>query len=100
MGCAVCAQQAVFGQGSFENTSGETADRLDTIIESFGTIKTRKYHPAKPDHYCLHDGIGICNLWPVHWAGTQTFCLYEETLSNCLFCTNCSCHSYTRTIHS
>ncbi len=29
MGCAVCAQQAVFGQ----DTSGETADRLDTIIE-------------------------------------------------------------------
>jgi hypothetical protein len=33
LGCAVCAQQAVFGQDSFENTSGETADRLDTIIE-------------------------------------------------------------------
>jgi hypothetical protein len=33
LSCAVCAQQAVFGQDSFENTSGETADRLDTIIE-------------------------------------------------------------------
>ena len=33
LGCAICAQQAVFGQDSFENTSGETADRLDTIIE-------------------------------------------------------------------
>jgi len=32
-GSAVYAQQAVFGQDSFENTSGETADRLDTIIE-------------------------------------------------------------------
>jgi hypothetical protein len=30
---AVYAQQAVFGQDSFENTSGETADRLATIIE-------------------------------------------------------------------
>ena len=34
LGCAVCTQQAVFGQDSFGNTSGETADRLDTIIES------------------------------------------------------------------
>ena len=34
LGSAVYAQQAVFGQDSFENTSGgETADRLDTIIE-------------------------------------------------------------------
>jgi cellulose synthase/poly-beta-1,6-N-acetylglucosamine synthase-like glycosyltransferase len=33
LGCAVCAQQAVFGQDSFENTSGETGNRLDTIIE-------------------------------------------------------------------
>ena len=33
LGSAVYAQQAVFGQNSFENTSGETADRLDTIIE-------------------------------------------------------------------
>ena len=33
LGCAVYAQQAVFGQDSFKNTSGETADRLDTIIE-------------------------------------------------------------------
>ena len=33
LGPAVYAQQAVFGQDSFENTSGETADRLDTIIE-------------------------------------------------------------------
>ena len=32
-GCSVCAQQAVFGQDSFENTSGETANRLDTIIK-------------------------------------------------------------------
>ncbi|MFZ0327771.1 MAG: hypothetical protein WBP64_09895 [Nitrososphaeraceae archaeon] len=30
---AVCAQQAVFGQVSFENTSGETGNRLDTIIK-------------------------------------------------------------------
>jgi hypothetical protein len=27
-----CAQQAVFGQDSIENTRGETIDRLDTII--------------------------------------------------------------------
>ncbi len=33
LGPAVYAQQSVFGQDSFENTSGETADRLDTIIE-------------------------------------------------------------------
>ena len=33
MSCAVCAQQAVFGQVSFENTSGETGNRLDTIIK-------------------------------------------------------------------
>jgi hypothetical protein len=33
LGSAVYAQQAKFGQDSFENTSGETADRLDTIIE-------------------------------------------------------------------
>lgn len=33
LSCAVCAQQAVFGQGSFENTSGETGNRLDTIIK-------------------------------------------------------------------
>jgi hypothetical protein len=33
LGSAVYAQQAVFGQDSFENTSKETADRLDTIIE-------------------------------------------------------------------
>gem|GEM_PF-612072 len=33
LGSAVYAQQVVFGQDSFENTSGETADRLDTIIE-------------------------------------------------------------------
>jgi hypothetical protein len=33
LGYAVYAQQAVFGQDSFENTSKETADRLDTIIE-------------------------------------------------------------------
>ena len=33
LGSAVYAQQAVFGQDSFENTSRETADRLDTIIE-------------------------------------------------------------------
>ena len=33
LNCAVCAQQAVFGQDSSENTSGETADRLDTIID-------------------------------------------------------------------
>lgn len=33
LGCAVYAQQAVFGQDSFENTSGETGNRLDTIIE-------------------------------------------------------------------
>ena len=33
LGCSVCAQQAVFGQDSFENKSGKTADRLDTIIE-------------------------------------------------------------------
>jgi cellulose synthase/poly-beta-1,6-N-acetylglucosamine synthase-like glycosyltransferase len=33
LGCAVFAQQAVFGQDSFENTSGETGNRLDTIIE-------------------------------------------------------------------
>jgi hypothetical protein len=33
LGSAVYAQQAVFGQDSIENTSGETADRLDTIIE-------------------------------------------------------------------
>jgi hypothetical protein len=33
LGSAVYAQQAVFGQDSFENTSGETADRLATIIE-------------------------------------------------------------------
>jgi hypothetical protein len=33
LSCAVCAQQAVFGQDSFENTSGETGNRLDTIIE-------------------------------------------------------------------
>jgi hypothetical protein len=33
LGSAVYAQQAVFGQDSFANTSGETADRLDTIIE-------------------------------------------------------------------
>ena len=34
LGSAVYAQQAVFGQDSFENTSGgETGNRLDTIIE-------------------------------------------------------------------
>lgn len=33
LSCAVCARQAVFGQDSFENTSGETGNRLDTIIE-------------------------------------------------------------------
>lgn len=33
LGSAVYAQQAVFGQDSFGNTSRETADRLDTIIE-------------------------------------------------------------------
>ena len=33
LGSAVYAQQAVFGQDSFENTSGETADRLDIIID-------------------------------------------------------------------
>lgn len=33
LGCVVCAQQAVFGQDSFENTSEETGNRLDTIIE-------------------------------------------------------------------
>lgn len=33
LGSTIYAHQAVFGQDSFENTSKETADRLDTIIE-------------------------------------------------------------------
>jgi hypothetical protein len=33
LGYVVWAQQAVFGQDSFENTSNQTENRLDTIIE-------------------------------------------------------------------
>ena len=33
LGCAVWAQQAVFSQDSFENTSNQTGRRLDAIIE-------------------------------------------------------------------
>ena len=33
VGYAIWAQQAVFGQDSFENTSNQTENRLDTIIE-------------------------------------------------------------------
>ena len=32
LGCVVWAQQAVIGQDSFENTSNQTGNRLDTII--------------------------------------------------------------------
>ena len=33
VGYAIWAQQAVFGQDSFQNTSNQTENRLDTIIE-------------------------------------------------------------------
>jgi hypothetical protein len=33
LGFAVCAQEAVFDQDSFENTSNQTEIRLDTVIE-------------------------------------------------------------------
>ena len=33
LGCVVWAQQAVIGQDSYENTSNQTGNRLDTIIE-------------------------------------------------------------------
>ena len=97
----VWAQQLSFGQDPFENTtSSEIQNRLDTIIELLQQARQGSIIQPKSDHYCIHDGIGICNLWTVHWTGTKTFCLYEETLSDCLLCTYCSYHSHTRTIYS
>ena len=96
----VSAQKPAFGQDLLENTSTTTENRLDTIIELLRAVTARKYYPTIPDHYCFFDGISVCNLWTVYWSGTQTFCLYEETLPDCVLFTYCSYHGYTCAIHS
>jgi hypothetical protein len=92
LGSAVYAQQAIFGQDSFENTSGETADRLDTIIELLEQSRQGNIIQLNLTIIVFMMGLAFVIFGLYIGQEHKLSVFYEETLPNCLFCTYCSYH--------
>ena len=97
----VWAQQLSFGQDPFEiQRVPKQQNRLDTIIKLLQQSRQGSIIQLNLTIIVFMMGLAFVIFGSVHWTGTKTFCLYEETLPDCLFCTYCSYHSYTLTIYS
>ena len=100
LGYAVWAQQAVFGQDSYENTSNQTGNRLDAIIQLLEQSRQGSIIQLNLTIIVFMMGLAFVIFLVVHWTGTETFYFYEASLLDSLFCTYRSYHCYSCKIYS
>lgn len=72
--------------GKHKCSDGRSSGALDDDGRSVWNVETSTRDYCLPFRNCIHDGIGICNFWVLHWSGTQALSLYKETLSDFVLC--------------
>jgi hypothetical protein len=97
VGFAIWAQQAVFGQNSFENTSNQTENRLDTIIELLE--QSRQGSVIQLNLTIIVFMMGLAFVIFGLYIGQEQKLSVFTTLSDRLFCTYRPYHCYSCKIY-